>query len=396
MPLTAKEVQEAKPRSKRYLLNDGDGLVLEIMTSGSKIWRFRDQRGGREVKVTLGKYPYLSLQEARAKRHELKKAQIDGRNIQEVLNPPRAPTFEEIAKEWYARNMEGRHGRSHLQDVQRMLNHYLLPALGSRPVAEITAPELLQTLHRIQDLGYIVLTHKVKQAAGQVLQYAVLTGRAAHNVATDLRGALQPIRHKHHPSLTAPKDIAELMRKIDAYPTPIIRLAMLFSAYTFQRPTEIREAEWSEFNLDEAEWRVPPDRMKRGRAHIVPLSRQALDILRQARALNDLNNTGARFVFPSPILSLSWKKEQSISKTAIRVALLAMGYKQGAMTPHGFRSLASTNLNAQGVDKELVEIQLSHRDEDHIRAAYNFADRLPERRIMMQNWGDWLDSLCVR
>jgi integrase len=395
MPLTAREVQEAKPRNKRYLLNDGDGLVLEVMTSGSKIWRFRDQRGGREVKVTLGKYPYLSLQEARAKRHELKKAQIDGRNIQEVLNPPKAPLFEEVAEEWYARNIEGKRSGSHLRDIRRMLCHYLFPALGARPVAEITAPELLQTLHRIQDSGCVVLTHKVKQTAGQVLQYAVLTGRAAHNAATDLKGALQPIRHKHFPSLTAPKDVAELMRKIDAYPTPIIRLAMLFSAYTFQRPTEIREAEWSEFDLDSdaAEWRVPPDRMKRGRAHIVPLSRQALDILRQARALSEVNNTGGRFVFPSPFLSLSWKKEQPISKTAVRIALLAMGYKQGTMTPHGFRSLASTNLNAQGVDKELVEIQLSHRDEDHIRAAYNFADRLPERRVMMQNWADWLDSL---
>jgi integrase len=133
--------------------------------------------------------------------------------------------------------------------------------------------------------------------------------------------------------------------------------------------------------------------MKRGRAHIVPLSRQALDILRQAQAFGELNNTGGRFVFPSPFFSLSWKKEQSISSTAVRQALLAMGYGQGTMTPHGFRSLASTNLNAQGVDKELVERQLSPRDEDHSRAAYNFADRLPERRVMMQNWADWLDSL---
>jgi integrase len=343
--------------------------------------------------VTLGKYPYLSLQEARTKRHELKKAQIDGRSIQEVLNPPKAPVFEEVAKEWYARNMEGKRSESHLRDIRRMLSHYLFPALGARPIAEISAPELLQTLHRIQDLSYIVLMHKVKQIAGQIFQYAVLTGRAAHNVAADLKGALQPIRHKHHPSLTVPKDVAGLMKKIDAYPTPVIRLAMLFSAYTFQRPTEIREAEWSEFDLDAAEWRVPPDRMKRGRTHMVPLSRQVLDILRQARILNELNNTGNRFVFPSPFLSLSWKKEQTISNTAVRTALLAMGYEKGTMTPHGFRSLASTNLNAQGVDKELVEIQLSHRDEDHIRAAYNFADRLPERKVMMQNWADWLDSL---
>jgi integrase len=271
-----------------------------------------------------------------------------------------------------------------------MLNHYLLPALGARPIADITAPELLQTIHGIEDKGYTVLAHKVKQIAGQVLQYAVLTGNAPHNVAADLRGALQPIRHEHYPSLTAPKDIAELMRKIRAYPTAIIRFAMLFSAYTFQRPTEIREAEWREFDLDEAEWRIPPQRMKKGRDHLVPLSRQALEVLRQSRVLN---NGGGRFIFPSPFLSLSWNKEQSLSRTAIRTALLAMGYKQGTMTAHGFRSLASTNLNAQGVDKELVEIQLSHRDEDHVRAAYNFADRLPERKVMMQNWADWLDSL---
>jgi integrase len=390
MALTAREVQEAKPKAKRYALHDGDGLILEILPSGSKIWRFRDQRGEREIKVTLGKYPYLSLQEAREKRHELKKAQINGIDIREALNPPKVPVFNEIADEWYMRNMEGKRNGRHLKDIRSMLTRYLLPALGARPVTEITAPELLQTLHRIQDLGYVVLTHKVKQVAGQVLQYAVLTGRAVHNVAADLKGALQPIRYKHHPSVTAPKDVAELMKKIDAYPTPIIRLVMLFSAYTFQRPGEIREAEWSEFDLDAAEWRIPAQRMKKEREHIVPLSRQVIEILRQAKYLN---NNGGKYVFPSPFPSLSWDKERCLSSTAIRGALLAMGYEQGTMTAHGFRSLASTNLNAQGVDKELVEIQLSHRDEDHIRAAYNFADRLPDRKVMMQDWPDWLDSL---
>jgi integrase len=177
--------------------------------------------------------------------------------------------------------------------------------------------------------------------------------------------------------------VAELLKKIDAYPNAVIRFAMLFSVYTFQRPGEIRKAEWSEFDLNEAEWRVPPDRMKRGRAHIVPLSRQALEILRQLHALN----SGSKFVFSFPRSPSS-----PLSAAAVGTALSIMGY-EGTMTPHGFRSLASTNLNAQGVDKELVEIQLSHRDENYTRAAYNFADRLPERRVMMQNWADWLDSL---
>jgi integrase len=200
-----------------------------------------------------------------------------------------------------------------------------------------------------------------------------------------LKGALQSVhsRRKHYPSLTAPKDVAELMKRIEAYPNAVVRLAMLFSAYTFQRPGEIRKAEWSEFDLGETEWRIPPDRMKKGRAHIVPLSRQTFEMLRQLQALN----TGSRFVF-----SFHYSPMQSLSASAISTALSIMGYK-GMMTPHAFRSLASTNLNAQGVDKELVEIQLSHRDEDYIRAAYNFADRLPERRVMMQNWADWLDSL---
>jgi integrase len=173
------------------------------------------------------------------------------------------------------------------------------------------------------------------------------------------------------------------MKKINAYPNVVIRLAMLFSAYTFQRPGEVRKAEWSEFDQDEAEWRLPPERMKRGRAHIVPLSRQVLEILRQSQALN----SGGRFVFFSP-----YSPFRPLSNATIGKALSIMGY-EGTMTPHGFRSLASTNLNAQGVDKELVEIQLSHRDENYTRAAYNFADRLPERRVMMQNWADWLDSL---
>jgi hypothetical protein len=190
MALTAREIQEAKPQEKRYMLHDGDGLALEIMPSGSKIWRFRDQRGRREVKVTLGKFPYLSLQAAREKRHELKKAQIDGLNIQEVLNPPKPPTFAEIADEWYTRNMEGKRAESHLKDVRGRLQNYLLPLLGPRPVAEITASELLKTLQHIEDLGYEDLAHRVKHIAGQVLQYAVLTNKAPHNVSSDLRGAL--------------------------------------------------------------------------------------------------------------------------------------------------------------------------------------------------------------
>jgi integrase len=391
MALTMKEVQEAKPRDKRYVLHDGDGLVLEIMPSGSKIWRLRDQRGGREIKVTLGKYPYLSLQEAREKRRELKKAQLAGIDVHEVLNPPKVPlpTFGEISDEWYARNVEGKRNDRYRKNARNRLNHYLIPILGARPVSEITAPELLQALRRVEDSGHVELAREVKYIAGQVLQHAVLTGRAFHNAAVDLKGALQPIRHKHQPSLTAPKDVTELMRKIDAYPNAVVRLVLLFSAYTFQRPGEIRNAEWTEFDLDEAEWRVPAIRMKRGRAHIVPLSRQVIEILRQAKSLSD----GCKFVFPSFYSSLS--RQQPISQNTVVKAFSAMGYK-GKMTAHGFRSLASTNLNAQGVDKELIEIQLSHRDEDYTRAAYNFADRLPERRVMMQNWADWLDSLNKR
>jgi integrase len=388
MPLTAKEVKEAKPRNSRYLLHDGDGLVLEVMTSGSKIWRFRDQRGGREVKITLGKYPYLSLQDAREKRYELRKAQLEGLNVQEVLNPPMPvvaePAFADVANEGFARRIEGQRSDRHQKNVRNRLNRYLLPALGVRPVAEITASELLQVIHHVEGLGYANLAHNLKQIAGQILQYAVLTGKVVHNVAADLKGALQPVQEKHYPSLTAPKDVAELMKRIEAYPNAVIRLAMLFSAYTFQRPGEIRKAEWSEFDLGEAEWRIPPDRMKRGRAHIVPLSRQALGVLRQAQDLN----SGSKFVF-----SFSQSPLRPLSASAVRTALSIMGYEKGTMTPHGFRSLASTNLNAQGVDKELVEIQLSHRDENYTRAAYNFADRLPERRVMMQNWADWLDSL---
>jgi integrase len=387
MPLTARGIQEAKPREKRYMIHDGDGLALEIMPSGSKIWRFRDQRGGREIKVTLGKFPYLSLQEAREKRHELKKAQIEGLNIQEVLNPPKALTFAEMANEWYARNMEGKKAESHLKDVKSRLKNYLIPALGLRPVSEITAPELLKTLQGIEALGYGDLAHRIKHIAGQIFQYAVLTGNASHNIAMDLKGALQSLRHKHFASLTAPRDVADLLRRIDAYPSTVVRLAMLFSAYTFQRPSEIREAVWKEFDLDIAEWRIPDKRMKKERPHIVPLSRQAIEVLRQ---LQPLTSPG-KFVFPSPRSSLS--REQPMSENTLRVAFLSMGYEKSTMTAHGFRSLASTNLNAQGVDKELIEIQLSHRDEDQSRAAYNFADRLPERKAMMQKWADWLDAL---
>ncbi len=371
------------------MVPDGDGLYIEVMPSGSKFWRFRDQSAGADKKITLGKFPLLSLQEAREQRFELLKGRSRGEDIRAVLTPPVKATFEAVAHEWLSQTMEGEKAESHLKLVRSRLRRYLLPALGKRPIAEISARDLLEVLRGIEILGFDDLPHRVRIIAGQIFQYAVLTNQAPHNIVSDLRGALQPERHKHFGSITVPRDVAELMRRIHAYPSTVVRLCLLFSAYTFQRPGEIRSATWDEFDIDTATWTIPAERMKMKRPHLVPLSRQVIDILRQLQQLRPLAGSGP-FIFPAP---RSLKADQCMSENTLRMAFLTMGYQRGEMTAHGFRSMASTNLNAMGVNPELIELQLAHQEANKVRAAYNHADRLPDRREMMQRWADWLDDL---
>jgi integrase len=261
----------------------------------------------------------------------------------------------------------------------------MFPFIGGRPIADVTSREVLTALRKVESRGAIETAHRTKQNASQVFRYAVATGRADRDPTAELKGALAPVRKSHHPSITDPKAIGGLLRAIDGYDgSPATKAALRLASLTFVRPGELRRAEWSEFNLDESEWRVPAERMKMREQHLVPLSRQAVAVLRDLQPI-----TGRwKHVFPG-----ARTNGRPMSENTVNAALRRLGYTKDQMTGHGFRSMASTHLNEQGWHRDAIERQLAHAERNEVRAAYNFAEHLPERRRMMQAWADYLDGL---
>ena len=346
--------------------------------------------GGREKLLSTGTYPETSLAEARQRRDQASALLAKGIDPSETKKAQKAAgnqdteTFEIIAREWYAK-FSPSWATSHAKTTIRRLELFIFPWLGARPVKTITAPELLAALRRIEAKGALETAHRVKQVCGQVFRYAIATGRAERDPSGDLRGAIPPASGKHMATITDPKEIAGLLRSIDDYRGGIVtRCALQLAPLVFVRPGELRQAEWSEFNLETAEWRIPAEKMKAGAVHIVPLSRQALDILREIHPL-----TGhGRYVFPSPRTD-----SRPMSSNAILSALARMGYAKDEMSGHGFRSMASTLLNEQGWNRDAIERQLAHAERNSVRAAYNYAEFIPERKKMMQAWADYLEGI---
>jgi integrase len=261
----------------------------------------------------------------------------------------------------------------------------LFPRIGRRPIREVTPPELLAALRKIEARGHHETAHRAKQKCGQVFRYAIATGRAERDISADLRGALVPVVSRNHASLTDPAEVGALLRAIDGYEgQPITAAALKLAPLVFVRPGELRGARWAEFDLDGAEWRIPAERMKMGEQHIVPLARQTVTILRELKALTSFGE----YVFPS-LLTLT----RPMSNNTINTALRRLGYTKEQMTGHGFRSMASTLLNEHGFPPDVIEPQLAHAERNKVRAAYNKAQRLVERRKMMQAWADYLDGL---
>ncbi|MDR1732148.1 MAG: tyrosine-type recombinase/integrase [Synergistaceae bacterium] len=393
--LTDREIRAAKPREKRYELSDGACLYLEIMTNGSKFWRFRSQGGGRVLKRSLGQYSSdpttgVSLKEARVERDNLLKAQEQG-NLKEVLNPSKPaelPTFEQIARDWYTQNADG-WAPGHATKVLYRMERFLLAPLGQRPIGEIREPDLLGIIRAIEANGNLETARRVRQVAGMIFRFGVVLGVCERDVAWALKDVLKAKKtQKHYKALTKPEEIADLLRKISSQTCPctaIVKAAVLFSFHVFMRPGEIRTVEWSEIDFEKALWEAPAEKMKKGRLHIVPLSKQAIEILQSLRPL-----TGhGRFVFPNSRNLLHG--DRPMSGEAVRKALQAI---QVESTAHGVRTTASTILNESGLwDGDLIELQLAHAERNSVRAAYNRAQRLDERRKMMQWWSDWLDNL---
>lgn len=385
--LTENAIKAARPREKPYKLTDGGGLVLLINPSGSRWWRLRYRFQGREQMLSLGTYPEVGLKRAREKRDDNRRLLADGINPGAKRQAEReavSETFEAIAREWFTKQQPN-WAETHSSKIRDRLEADLFPWLGSRPIASITAPELLTCLRRIESRGAIDTAHRAHQNAGQIFRYAVATGRVTRDPSGDLRGALAPVKHGHFASITEPDRIGELLRAIDGYQgSLVVRCALRLAPLVFVRPGEMRGAEWDEIDLQKAEWRIKAERMKARVQHIVPLSRQAVVVLEEIQPVSG----DTRFVFPS---ERTWTRP--MSENTVNAGLRRMGYSTDDMTAHGFRSMASTILNEQGWNRDAIERQLAHGERDAVRAAYNYAQHLPERRKMMQAWADYLDTL---
>ena len=392
MPLTDTAIRKAKPTDKTQRLYDGGGLYVELSPSGGKWWRLKYRHGGKEKRLSLGTYPDTGLADARAKRDEARKLLAAGvdpgehRKAEKAAGEDRAAnSFEVIAREWIAKQSPT-WAPSHGGKIIARLERDLFPWLGRRPIADITAKELLATVNRIADRGATETAHRALQNCGQIFRYAVVTGRMDRNPAADLKGALPPVKPGHLAAIVDPAAIGGLLRAIESYQGAFItKSALRLAPLVFVRPGELRQAEWSEIDLEAAEWNIPGHKMKTGEPHLVPLSPQAVAILRDVYAL-----TGrGRYVFPSP-RSLS----RPMSNNAILSALRRMGYGKDEMTGHGFRAMARTVLDeVLHFRPDYIEHQLAHAVKDPNGRAYNRTSHLPERRKMMAAWADYLDQL---
>ncbi len=397
MPLTDVSIRAAKPRQKTFKLFDSGGLYLELSPGGGKWWRWKYRFGGKEKRLSFGVYPDVNLKAARKRRDGARQRLADGIDPGEARKAEKvaqagAESFEAVAREWHAKFSPG-WVASHGDRILRRLEKDLFPWLGKRPILEIKAPELLAVLRRIENRGALESAHRAMQNCGQVFRYAVATGRAERDPTGDLRGALPPPKEKHHASILEPKRIAELLRAMDSYQGYYVtKSALRLAPLVFVRPGELRKAQWPEIDLEKAEWKIPGERMKMREQHIVPLSRQAIEILSELEPLTNreivARPNAPRYVFPS-----ARTHERPMSENAILAALRRMGYTKEEMTGHGFRSMASTLLHEQGWNHQVIERQLAHAERNAVSAAYNFAEHLPERRKMMQAWADYLDGL---
>lgn len=392
VPLTDIKVRNVKPAGKDVKLFDGGGLFLLVTRSGGKLWQFKYRYDGKEKKLAFGSYPEVSLVDAREKRESARKlvaSGVDPGVVRKAQKAARASevenSFEVVAREWHSRFLST-WTPGHAMTIMSRLERDVFPWLGSRPIVEIKATELLMALRKVEARGALETAHRIRTVCGQVFRYAVATGRAERDISADLRGALPPVSEKHHASITEPARIAELLRAIEGYQGGfVVRCALQLAPMLFVRPGELRAAEWNEFDLDAGEWHIPADRMKMKQAHLVPLSSQAVEILRELQKLTG----SSRYVFPS-----GRSFHRCMSNNAVNAALRRMGYEKDEMTGHGFRAMARTILDeVLHFRPDYIEHQLAHAVKDPNGRAYNRTAHIAERKKMMQTWADYLDGL---
>lgn len=391
MPLTDVKVRTAKPQDKPYKLADGGGLYLLVNTNGSRYWRLKYRVMGREKLLSIGVYPDISLALARQKRDEARKVLAEGNDPSAVKKAEKQAkkiaaenTFESIAREWHKAKAD-RWSLRYRDEIIDTFEKDIFPYIGLRPIAEIKPLELLETLKRMEKRGALEKMRKVRQRCGEVFRYAIITGRAEYNPAPDLAGALAVHKKKHLPFLTA-QELPEFMKDLAGYTGSIItKSATYLIMYTGVRTQELRFARWEDIDLDKAMWEVPAEHMKMRRPHKVPLSRQAISLLKQLKPI-----TGH---YPLVFVGRN-DPRKPISKESINQVIELLGYK-GRLTGHGFRHTMSTILHEQGYESTWIEMQLAHVDKNAIRGAYNHAQYLDGRRKMMQWYADYLSEMDV-
>lgn len=391
IPLTDMKVQKTKPQDKPISLFDGGGLYLLVTPSGGKLWRFKYRFNKKEKKLALGSYPEISLQDARQRREDARRLLANGvdpgavRKAQKQAKVEETETFEVIAREWHAR-FTPTWTIGHAGTIMDRLERDLFPWIGKRPIAEIKAPELLAAMRRVESRGALETAHRIRTIGGQVFRYAVATGRAERDISVDLKGALPQPQEKHRAAITEPLEVAKLLRAIDDYSGGfVVKCALKIAPLVFVRPGELRHMEWTELDFENAQWNIPAGKMKMKEPHLVPLSDQAIKILKELQGLTGTS----RYVFPS-----GRSFDRALSDNAILSALRRMGYEKDEMSGHGFRAMARTILDeVLQIRPDYIEHQLAHAVRDPNGRAYNRTAHLLERKKMMQTWADYLDGL---
>jgi integrase len=388
MKLNDTIIRNAKPGLKPFKMFDGNGLYLLVNPNGSRWWKLKYRFGGVEKLHSLGVYPDVSLKLARQRREEVRAKLthgVDPSAERKAAKRSRAHTFQAVAREWWDERRKN-WSEEYAKSVITRFEQDVFPVIGSKPVMTIASADFLDCLEKMKKRGVLETAHKVKTKCSEVMRYAVATRRADRDPVVDLKGALPPVKHRHYATITYPSEIGGLLRAIDGYQgkSRVVQAALRLLPLVFVRSSELRFARWEEFDLDDGQWKIPAERMKREFPHIVPLSKQAVAVLRELHPFTGPDG----LVFPG-VRSAA----QPISENTVNAALRRMGFTAEEMTGHGFRSMASTLLNEQGWEADAIERQLSHIDENEVRAAYNYAQYLPVRRKMMQAWADYLDTL---
>jgi integrase len=372
MTLTVKAVEAAKPKDKPYKLTDGAGLYLFVSPAGGKSWRANYTKAGKQATRTYGRYPEMSLADAR-------KAHSGAKEVQ----PVKVVTFEAVARDWLQLKLPTLSNGKHQIQVVNSLERFVFPRIGNASITALTRSELVSAVQAVQATGVNETAHRVAGRIGMVFDYALDAGILENHPASNLVRVLQARKTKAPMASIPPAEAGALLRAIKDYEEPVTRLGLQFLAHVFVRPGELRFMEWGELKEGGTVWVIPEERMKMGKPHVVPLSDAAQEILKGL----ELINGDKQFVLASPL-----KPKAPISENTLLFALYRLGYR-GRMTAHGFRALASTVLNEHsGFAHDVIERQLSHKETDEVRAAYNRASYLPKRRELMTWWADWLQT----